>query len=179
MTRARVELLFCTAVWMISGAFLTAPIARAEAQAVRARAVTTFDAAAEIQRQNGRPRIVLLYASTCPESRAMFPAFVEFAGRHAQQGISILAYSTDQSQPQLEQYLGTGSLPFTRIWVRPWQRGAMDAAMKPVGIDIGPTFGTPLIAVIDRNGKVVGQWEGRSGVAKAEQWLRALSTTGR
>lgn len=180
MARTRLELLVSTAVCMIFGGTSMVGLAsRGEAQASRARAVTTFDAAAEIQRQNGRPRIVLLYASTCPESRAMFPAFVEFAGRHAQQGVSVLAYSTDKNQLQLEQYLGSGSLPFTRMWVQPWQRGALDAAMKPVGIDIGPTFGTPLIAVIDRNGRVVGQWEGRSGVAKAEQWLRSMGTARR
>lgn len=147
-----------------------------EAQAARPRAVTTFDAAAEIQRQAGRSRIVLLYSSTCPESRAMFPAFVEFAGRHAQRGVTVLAYSTDQNRAQLEQYLGSASLPFARTWIEPWRLGAMRAAMTPVGIEIGQTWGTPLIAVIDRNGRLVGQWSGRSGVAKAEQWLRSINS---
>jgi thiol-disulfide isomerase/thioredoxin len=176
VTRPRVELLSSTAVWMIlAGLSLSAPVARSEAQAVRARAVTTFDAAAEIQRQNGPPRIVLLYSSTCPESRTMFPAFVEFAGRYSRRGVPVLAYSVDANRAQLEQYLGAASLPFARIWVQPWQSGGMRAAMTPVGIEIGRTFGTPLIAVIDRNGKVVGQWSGRSGVAKAEQWLRSIN----
>lgn len=165
-------------LWIALGLF-GSPVPDAEAQSTTVRAVAVSEAAARIRRDTGRVRVVLLYAATCPASRRMFPEFVRFADRSRRQNVSILAFSTDDSPAILQAYLGGQALPFARVHIRPWRRGELDAAMRPLGIDIGTSFGTPLIAVLDRKGKVVGQWEGESGVRRAEQWLLSLGLRAR
>lgn len=145
-----------------------------EAQGLPVETITAQQAAMRIQGERGKVRIVLLYAARCPYSRAMFSEFVRLAESYRKAGVSILAFSTDQDARIVQAYLGSNGLPFARIHIRPWRPGQLDAAMRPLGIDIGKTFGTPLIAVIDRKGQIVGQYEGESGARRADQWLRSL-----
>lgn len=145
-----------------------------DAGSARIRSVAVEEAAAEILSRDGQVRLVLLYAASCPYSRELFPEFVHLAERARRLNVSIFAFSTDRSVETLEAYVGNQALPFSIVWIRPWKSGHLDLAMRPTGIDIGTTFGTPLIAVLDTSGQLVGQWEGEEGVEQAEQWLDSL-----
>lgn len=138
------------------------------------RELTVNQAADTIQGQQGKVRVVLLYGAFCPASRKMFPQFVAHAETWREKNVQVLAFSTDKHEGLWRRYLGSSSVPFERMRILPWPEGQLDAAFRPTGIDIGAEFGTPLIAVIDRDGRVIGQQEGIDGVDRAEEWLRSL-----
>ncbi len=146
----------------------------AVAQEVPVSSLSARDAARLIQRERGKVRLVLVYNAGCPASRKMFPEFLDLAERSRQKNVSVLAFSTDATPEITARYLAGARLPFRPVQIRPWRSGEFDTAMRPTGIDIGKTFGTPLIAVIDRNGRVVGQWEGSSGARRAVEWLNSV-----
>ena len=162
---------------VFAGAVLAAVAAApgaAGAQGVLVASVSAQDAARLIQGDRGKVRLVLIYRADCPDSRKMFPEFLSLAERSRRQNVSVLAFSTDPTPGITARYLAGARLPFRAVQIRPWRSGEFDAAMRPTGIDIGETFGTPLIAVIDRNGRVVGQWEGASGAGRAATWLNSV-----
>lgn len=156
-----------TVLLAISGAV---PIA----QASSITSISVEDAADRILRERGYVRVVLLYRSTCPACRGMLPEFVKLAEHYSSRGVSILAFSTDEDPRNLEHYLGNNRLPFSRLHLKSWRRGELSAAMKQAGIEIGQTFGVPLIAVLDCAGYLVGQHSGGRGATMAKEWLDSL-----
>ncbi|RLB48993.1 MAG: hypothetical protein DRJ42_22005 [Deltaproteobacteria bacterium] len=138
----------------------------------RTTGVTVAQAARQIQDEDGKVRIVYLWSSSCGECRTAMPSFVSLATRARDEGTTVLAFSTDDSGRAATAYLEeVGPVPFEPTRILPWRSGEFDAALSPLGIEIGATFGTPLVAVIDRDGEVLFQHEGRSGPASAAEWL--------
>jgi hypothetical protein len=131
------------------------------------------DAGAFIRSQPGA-RVVLLYATTCRYSHAMFPEVVALAERYSPLGVRFLAFSIDETPDLLEEYLSSVGYGFERLHIQPWQPGELIAALEPLGIDVRTRVGTPHIAVIDADGQLVGQVRGGSGARQADQWLRSL-----
>lgn len=151
-------------------AFVLATPALADSQ--RTRTITTEQMAGKIMSDWGKVRVVFIYRATCPACHIMFDEYLEWITPY-QDEISVLAFSTDRTAEELDRYLGDREMPFERLQVEPWQPGDFDRALKPTGIDIGKTFGTPLLAVIDSNNRLVGQYEGANGVKHARKWLAA------
>ena len=140
--------------------------------------IPAHDVAARIVNTEGT-RVVLLYAAYCPSSRKLFPEFINMAAEYQERGVSILAFSSDNSLRQLGRYLNDFALPFDTVRIEPWDPGELGAAMRPTGIEIGATWGTPLVAVIDRNGDVKYQHSGSSSVPKVREWLDYLEARDR
>jgi len=137
------------------------------------RNVTVGQAAEMIRAGQGNVRVVLLYGAFCPASREMFPDFVARAEVWRGRDVEVLAFSTDDQESSWRKYLDSRSLPFEKVRILPWRPGQLDAAFRPTGIHIGKTFGTPLIAVVDRDGRVIGQHSGVRGAEFAQEWLRS------
>ena len=138
-------------------------------------AIAVQDAPDVIVAGRNRPVLVMLYASWCPYCRSFFSTFIDLAQRHKAHNLVTLAFSIDENPEDLNSYLGNKELPFRKLWIRPWQPGQLDSAMKPVGFQIGATFGIPFVAVIDRNGRVAAQW---TGVPPLEKLQAALASVG-
>jgi len=141
--------------------------------AAQVTSMTAGDAGALIRAQPGA-RVVLLYATTCRYSHAMFPEVAALADRYSPLGVRFLAFSIDKTPDLLEQYLGSVGYSFDRLHIQPWQPGELIAALEPLGIDVRSRVGTPHIAVIDADGQLVGQVRGGSGARQADRWLRSL-----
>jgi hypothetical protein len=141
--------------------------------AAQVTSLTAADAGALIRAQPGA-RVVLLYATTCRYSHAMFPEVVALAERYSPLGVRFLAFSIDEAPDRLEEYLGSVGYGFERLHIEPWQPGELIAALEPSGIDVRSRVGTPHIAVIDAYGQLVGQIRGGSGARQADRWLRSL-----
>jgi len=143
----------------------------AHAQRSSFRSVSAREAARMITRENGRVTMVLLYAAYCPHCRTMFPDFVDLAERYRRSGISVLAFATDDDAAATDEFVGSQRLPFARLHIEPWKEGELTKAFEATGIEIGAHFSIPLLAILDEDGEVAGQWGGASGVARAERWL--------
>ena len=135
--------------------------------------MTAADAGALIRAQPGA-RVVLLYATTCRYSHAMFPEVVALTERYSPLGVRFLAFSIDQTPDFLEEYLGSVGYGYDRLHIQPWESGDLIAALEPLGIDVRSRVATPHIAVIDADGQLVGQMRGTSGARQADRWLRTL-----
>ncbi len=103
----------------------------------------------------------------------MFPDFVARAEAWRGSDVEVLAFSTDDQESPWRKYLDSRSLPFEKVRILPWRPGHLDAAFQPTGIHIGKTFGTPLIAVVDKDGRVIGQHSGAEGVEYAQEFLKS------
>lgn len=150
-----------------------ATTAAVQAQRGSFRSLGAREAARMIEREHGRVTVVFLYAAYCPHCRAVFPDFVDLAERYARQGVSVLAFATDEDAAATDEYVGSKRLPFARLHLEHWREGELAKAFARAGIEIGDDFGVPFLAVLDRDGEVAGQWDGESGVARAERWLAA------
>jgi thiol-disulfide isomerase/thioredoxin len=140
--------------------------------------IPAHDVAARIMNTEGT-RVVLLYAAYCPSSRKLFPEFLEMAADYQTRGVSVLAFASDKNLWDLRSYLNDFVLPFDTVRIKPWAKGELSRAMRPTGIEIGATWGTPLVAVIDRNGDVKYQRSGSSSMPKVREWLDYLEARDR
>ena len=75
----------------------------------------------------------------------------------------MLAFSTDENWNavnQLAGFLRANDAPFRAIHLYRWPPGQLTRAMAPLGIRIEASWLPPLVAVRDRDGRVVAQEEG-------------------
>jgi thiol-disulfide isomerase/thioredoxin len=144
------------------------------AEAAPVTSITVDEAADRVLSERGRVTVVLLWASTCPNSRRMLPEFAKLAEHYSSRGVSILAFSTDDSPDNLQSYLDENPYLFLGLHIKPWNAGELSAAMGRAQIEIGSVFGLPLVVVLDRTGRRVGQQSGGRGAVMAAQWLESL-----
>jgi thiol-disulfide isomerase/thioredoxin len=136
--------------------------------------VTPREAARQIVRAQGRVRVVLIYSVTCPYCRALFPDFVDLAEREHRRGVTVLTFSTDDDSKVVAEFLGDKRLPFSTARIDDNRPGAFDAALKSTGIELGARVHVPFVAVLDRDGTVVGQRTGADSLEQVEDWLDDL-----
>lgn len=145
--------------------------------------LTVAEAAQRIAAARGRPAVVLFYKWGNARTRERFPAILALLRRCRQRGASVLAFSVDEqwyAPPKLPAFLRAQGAPFPAIHLYRWLEGRFSGAMEPLGFDIGTTWGTPLVALLDRDGQVLAQEESivdrGPGVAvgRIEQALRSL-----
>lgn len=125
-------------------------------------AVDVADVARRIGQRTGRPSVVMLYATNCPLSRQMFPDFVALAKDYQRRGIDFLVFSTDEANNahRVPNFLSKHGASFAPVFVRPWASGSLARALSPLGIRVGSTWTMPLVAVLDRNNRVITQGQG-------------------
>ena len=121
-------------------------------------------------------KVVLLYATDCPISRATFPDVVRLAKRYSSLGARFLAFSVDWKPDSVDQFLDTAGYSYDRFHIQPWKPGELRAAFDPPGITLQANVSRnlPHIAVIDADGRLVGQVHGRDGAKRADKWLKSL-----
>ena len=95
----------------------------------------------------------------------------------------VLAFSVDEpwfAPPMLPDFLRDQQAPFPAIHLYPWLDGQFTHVMEPLGIRIGSTWRTPLVALVDRDGRLLAQAQGIAGqgpglaVGEIEAALRSL-----
>ena len=154
--------------------------ATAQAGEIGPNGVELLDVTQTAQRISGlrgRPSVVLLYSTTCPLSRQMFPEFVAIANRYRARGVDFLVFSTDQEEQfgDVPAFLSERNAPFPAVAIKRWAPGNLGRAMNPLGIDIGESWVRPLIAVRDGNGKVVAQGQAVTNLAPLQAALNTLA----
>ena len=133
--------------------------------------------AQRIASQRGRPSVVLLYSTTCPLSRQMFPEFVAIANRYRARGVDFLVFSTDQEEQfgEVPAFLAERNAPFAPVALKRWAPGSLGRAMSPLGIEVRETWVRPLIAVRDSSGKIIAQGEAVTNLAPLQAALNSLA----
>lgn len=119
---------------------------------------STAEAAGMVRSQQ-RPTVVILYGQSCPISQAMFPGFVALAEHYTQRGVTFLAFSTGGPAAGVPQFLGRYQAPFQPLHIKRWPAGALARDMADVGLHMGAAWTQPYVAVLDRSGRVVGEWD--------------------
>ena len=125
--------------------------------------LTVKEAADRIAAVKGKPALVLLYSTWDQRTRKSFPAIVAFLRRCQARGAEMLAFSTDENLnavSQLAGFLRTNDAPFPALHLYRWPSGQLTATMAPLGIRVGTSWLPPLVALRDRDGRVLAQTEG-------------------
>lgn len=135
--------------------------------------MTVQQAAASLAEPTGRPSIVIIYGAHCSITTGMFTAFAEMAARHPE--VDVRAFEDNQDHAsELPAFLREHGADFTPRYLYDWRRGQLIAAMAPLGITVNTTFTTPLVAIRDKDGRVVLQGEGMTDVKGMEEALAKL-----
>jgi len=129
--------------------------------------VDVRQAAQRVSSRMGRPTVVMLYSTGCSLSQAAFPEFVKLANQYRSRGVDFVVMSTDEEESfgDVPAFLAQRGAPFEPVAIKPWASGDLSRAFAPLGIRIGSTWTRPLIAMRDRDGRVVGKLEGQTDLA--------------
>lgn len=125
--------------------------------------LTVKEAAERIAGVRGRPAVVVLYWTWDNASEQRFPAIVQFARRCRATGAEVLAFSVDENWNavrELPGFLRQHNAPFDPVHIYHWPKGMLTRLMTPLGISVGASWSPPLVAVLDRDGRVIVQSEG-------------------
>jgi hypothetical protein len=125
--------------------------------------VTVRQAAERIRGVRGRPAVVVIYGAWNERTTRQFPEIVEAARACRSQGVEFLAFHTDVTPRAVPAYLDLvqrHQAPFLAVQLYPWRSGLLDATMGELGIRVGMRWQPPLVAALDRDGRVVWQAQG-------------------
>jgi hypothetical protein len=124
--------------------------------------ITIQQAASRLRRRTGRVSVVLFFSTGCSLSQRLFPSFVELTKEYRRRGVDFLIFATDPpgNVRLIEPFLERHGATFEAVHIRPWRSGQFRSSLAPHGIEIGNTWTKPLVAVRDRNGRVVLQGQG-------------------
>jgi hypothetical protein len=157
---------------------LKAPIAEtAEAGPGGVSLIDVNQAARRISSRVGRPTVVLLYSTTCPLSRQMFPEFVAITNQYRARGIDFIVLSTDEEEQfaDVAPFLSMHKLSMEPVAIKRWASGDLIRALAPLGIEIGSTYTRPLVAVRDASGRVVRKTEATTDLSGLRRTLDSLA----
>ena len=139
------------------------------AETIRPGAVSVHQAADRLEESG--PALVIFFSTTCSRSRVAFPQLVRIADG-LQEELAVLAFATDSDPRAIDGFVARSGASFPVDRLEPWQSGEMGFAMGRVGIEIGQTWTMPLIAVFERDGRVLGQWQGLTDLRPVESVVR-------
>lgn len=139
-----------------------------------AESVSAAEVARTISLIDGRPALILLYDTTSPLSKKVFPGLVTLAAYARDKGADVVAYSIDEGMGALwvSGFLVTHDAPFAPRRIEPWRSGELDRAMTTVGIGQGPLWARPVVVVRSREGHIVYQAQAVEDLAAVTAALR-------
>jgi thiol-disulfide isomerase/thioredoxin len=121
-----------------------------------------------VRQRGGKATLFVLYASHCPACRKFLPRVARLGRKLGGRGLSILAFSIDEDEAALRQYIKTfrGELEWLRI--RPYGKGRLKKEMRRLGTSVvGDALRIPVYALFDGGGRVLEQGVG----AQSYEWL--------
>jgi thiol-disulfide isomerase/thioredoxin len=140
----------------------------------RVLAMSAVDAADTVKASTGRPTVILLYSTSSPICRAMFPQFADLSRRARDAGATVLAFSTDSriEARDVPGLLADYGVQVTPYWIRPWAPGEFDLAFQRTGILVGTQWTRPLLAIRAADGRILYEAQGtQADVGRAEAAL--------
>ena len=125
------------------------------------------EAATRLRRRTGKVSVILFFSTGCSLSQRLFPSFVAMAKEYQPRGVDFLVFSTDPpgNLQRVAPFLARHGATFKTVHIKPWQSGHFKRALAPHGIEIGDMWTKPLVAVRDRNGRVLLQGQGVTNLA--------------
>jgi hypothetical protein len=112
-----------------------------------------------IATHRGRPMIVTLFHYGNSHGKIFFPRLVRLAKEYAPKGLEVVAFSVDKDRCLrcVTRAFENDPAPFPALRILPWESGQLGAGMRTIGISVGTVWAAPLVAVIDRDGRVIAQ----------------------
>ena len=133
--------------------------------------------ARRIEARRGRPTVVMLYSTTCSLSQQAFPQMVALAREYRAKGVEFVVLSTDSEKnfDEVPPFVSKAGGAFEPVAIKPWPSGNLKRALGTVGIEIGMDWTRPLVALRDRDGKVVRKGEGVTDLAPLRSALATVT----
>jgi uncharacterized protein len=125
--------------------------------------LTVREAAERVRSVRGRPAVVVVYETWSKQSQREFPEIVRLARLCRERGVALLAFEQEANPVTVEElsdFLHRHDAPFAPVVLYPWRPGLFGETMAELGIEVGGTWMPPLVAFLDREGRVVWQAEG-------------------
>ncbi|MEP6574194.1 MAG: TPM domain-containing protein [Gemmatimonadota bacterium] len=119
--------------------------------------ITVDDAASRLAAARTRPSLVILFDPGYDAQRDLFRGLARAAVRDS--AGDVFAFTTDgeDGSGRLAWLLERYPMRTTPMRMLPWEPGSLNRAMATVGIKVGQSWSSPLVAVRDRYGEVVMQ----------------------
>jgi hypothetical protein len=157
---------------------LKTPVAEpAEAGPAGVGLIDVNQAARRITARQGRPTVVLLYATTCPRSQRMFGDFAVLANQYRARGVEFVVLSVDDEEnfSHIPAFLASRRASFEPVAIKPWAPGNLTRAMATAGIEVAPSWNMPLIALRDAEGRVLRNSDGAEDLSGLRASLEKLT----
>jgi hypothetical protein len=157
---------------------LKTPMAEAsEAGPAGVGLIDVNQAARRISSRQGRPTVVLLYATTCPRSQRMFGDFAALANQYRARGVQFVVLSVDETETvsRIPAFLASRNASFDPVAVKPWVPGSLTRAMSTVGIDVAATWNMPLLVLRDAQGRVLSNTDAAEDLSGLRASLEKLT----
>ena len=125
--------------------------------------LTVREAAERIRSVRGRPAVVVVYTTRSEQSHRKFPEIVRLARFCRERGVVMLAFEQEANPVTVEElpdFLRRHDAPFAPMVLYSWRPGLFGQTMGELGIEVGASWMPPLVAVVDREGRVVWQGDG-------------------
>lgn len=145
----------------------------------RVLAMSAFEAADTVKASTGHPTVILLYSTSSPMCRAMFPQFADFNRKARDAGATVLAFSTDGrvEARDVPGFLADYGVRVTPYWIRPWAPGELELGFQRTGILVATQWTRPLLAIRAADGRILYQAQGtQADVKQAEAALAEALT---
>ncbi|MBI4704477.1 MAG: hypothetical protein HY744_25525 [Deltaproteobacteria bacterium] len=120
--------------------------------------ITVQAAGAMVEAQKGNVALVIFYSSRCKLSKAFFPTFLQLSDEFEDDGLKVFAFSTEECEKNLADFLAPQSISFEPTVLVPWVSGELTAAFANIGITFATPWMKPLVAVVGKDGKAARQW---------------------
>lgn len=115
----------------------------------------------------GQPLILNLWATWCPPCREELPLLNQICNEYRDQGLQVVAVSTDAEVSEVTSFLEKSNLDFTILWLPPEQAGAV---MDQYGVT-----GIPRTLYISANWAIT---DDATGLHSKSDMLDSVATTG-
>jgi hypothetical protein len=126
-----------------------------------------------VRKSAARPHVLFLYASYCRACRNVLPNLLPLVQYYRPRNVLFTAASVDNDPSAYERYAHVLNGVLPPVWIR--AEGQTQKELVRAGLAFsGDTYSIPLLAVFDKNHRLVRQGGG-SEIARLPQTLDALS----
>jgi hypothetical protein len=145
---------------------VSARVARAGVRGLKAQQIAQY-----LRGTKGQVSVTILYGPHCPRSEGMFPGFVALREAHQDEPVQVTAIATDDPE-DVRGFLSRFGAPFAPLFAVRGRPGDLSRALEEFGISLPSPFNLPYVAVLDPEGKAVGQWDAATNLASIDAAVR-------
>ena len=139
-------------------------------RAVLAREVSLQEAETLVRDEQGTAVALMVYKSSCADSREQYPVFDGLSREHAD--VKFLAFSIDESRADTERFFGKVRPTLDPYWIRLEESDNVAVSLQNLGLHVSGRWSTPVLALW-KNGSLLTESQGRGATNNVSGMLTA------